>query len=58
MDENYIVIDKNCGYYSIDASYHGYEYPHRVYWYYTKRDAIRLYRETYDLKYKHLKAYC
>ena len=55
---NYIIIYKIAGYdmsgYSIQAELDGVKQERMKYYGYSKRDAVRLYREKYNLKYKKL----
>jgi hypothetical protein len=55
---NYIIIYKIAGFdmqgYSIRAELGGVNLERMKYYGYSKRDAIRLYREKYNLKYKKL----
>ena len=55
---NYIMIYKIAGFdmpgYSIRAELDGVKQERMKYYGYSKRDAVRLYREKYDLKYKKL----
>ena len=55
---NYIMIYKIAGFdmpgYSIWAELDGVKQERMKYYGYTKRDAVRLYREKYNLKYKKL----
>lgn len=55
---NYIMIYKIAGFdmpgYSIRAELDGVNLERMKYYGYSKRDAIRLYREKYNLKYKKL----
>lgn len=55
---NYIIIYKIAGFdmpgYSIRAELDGVNLERMKYYGYSKRDAVRLYREKYDLKYKKL----
>ena len=55
---NYIIIYKISGFdmpgYSIRAELDGARLDRMKYYGYSKRDAIRMYREKYDLKYKTL----
>ena len=56
--DNYLIITKNRGFdmngYTIWAEYNGERLPRWNYYGYGKRDAIRLYREKYNLKYRKL----
>lgn len=55
---NYIMIYKIAGFdmpgYSIRAELDGVNLERMKYYGYSKRDAVRLYREKYNLKYKNL----
>ena len=55
---NYIMIYKIAGFdmrgYSIQAELDGAKLERMKYYGYSKRDAVRLYREKYNLKYKKL----
>lgn len=55
---NYIMIYKIAGFdmqgYSIRAELDGVKQERMKYYGYSKRDAVRLYREKYNLKYKKL----
>lgn len=55
---NYIIIYKIAGFdmpgYSIQAELEGVKLDRMKYYGYSKRDAVRLYREKYNLKYRKL----